>query len=121
MRSKQTTLTPSEARAFYDKFGKKQDTQGFYENPAMDDLIAYANFYDAQKVFEFGCGTGKFASRLLEEHLSSSARYVGCDVSPTMVNLATRQLLLYAKQAKIIRREEHLKFKLLYLTGRFWK
>jgi len=38
-------LTSSEARAYYDKFGKKQDTQGFYEDPALDDLIAHAGFF----------------------------------------------------------------------------
>ena len=32
-------LKPSEAQAFYDRFGKKQVTQCFYEDPAIDDLI----------------------------------------------------------------------------------
>jgi ubiquinone/menaquinone biosynthesis C-methylase UbiE len=112
MRNKRTTLTPSEARAFYDKFGKKQDTQDFYENPALDELISHANFYDAQKVFELGCGTGKFASRLLEEHLSSSARYLGCDVSATMLNLATQQLSAYSDRAKVVRSDGSIRFPL---------
>jgi ubiquinone/menaquinone biosynthesis C-methylase UbiE len=110
MRNKQTTLTSSEARTFYDRFGKKQDTQGFYENPALDDLIAHANFYDAQKVFEFGCGTGKFAARLLGDHLSSSARYLGCDVSVTMVNLATHRLAPYAERAKVVKSDGSIRF-----------
>ena len=71
MGNKQTTLTPSEARTFYDKFGEKQDTQGFYENPALEDLIVHADFQHAQKVFEFGCGTGKFAERLLQAGTSA--------------------------------------------------
>lgn len=112
MRNNQTTLTPSEARAFYDRFGKKQDTQAFYENPALDDLIAHANFRDAQNVFEFGCGTGKFASRLLEKHLSSSARYLGCDVSATMVNLAKQRLAPYAERAKVVRSDGSIRFPL---------
>jgi ubiquinone/menaquinone biosynthesis C-methylase UbiE len=112
MKNNQTTLTPSEARAFYDRFGKKQDTQGFYENPALDDLIAHANFNDAQKVFELGCGTGKFAARLLGDHLSSSARYLGCDVSATMVNLAKQRLAPYAERAKVVRSDGSIRFPL---------
>ena len=64
MAGKHTALTASEAEAYYNRFGKKQDSQGFYEDPALNDLIAHASFQDAQRVFEFGCGTGKFAARL---------------------------------------------------------
>ena len=112
MRNKQTTLTPFEAQAFYDRLGKKQDTQGFYENPALDDLIAHAAFHNAQKVFEFGCGTGKFASRLLEEHLSSSAIYLGCDVSPTMITLAAQRLSPYPERAKVVRSDGSIRIPL---------
>ena len=112
MGNKQTTLTPSEARTFYDKFGEKQDTQGFYENPALEDLIVHADFQHAQKVFEFGCGTGKFAERLLQEHLSSSARYLGCDVSSTMINLATQRLAPCAERAKVVRSNGSIRFPL---------
>jgi ubiquinone/menaquinone biosynthesis C-methylase UbiE len=95
-------LTSSEARAYYDKFGKKQDTQGFYEDPALDDLIAHAGFQNARKIFEFGCGTGKLAKRLLAAYMSSSATYLGCDVSSTMVDLATQRLSDYAERAKVV-------------------
>ena len=112
MGNKQTTLTPSEARTFYDKFGEKQDKQGFYENPALEDLIVHADFQHAQKVFEFGCGTGKFAERLLQKHLSSSARYLGCDVSSTMINLARQRLAPYAERAKVFRSNGSIRFPL---------
>lgn len=105
-------LTPSEAQAYYDKFGKKQDSQGFYEDPALDDLIAHAGFKDARKVFEFGCGTGNFAGRLLAEQLPSSATYLGCDVSPIMVGLATQRLLDYAERATIVRSDGTIHFPL---------
>jgi ubiquinone/menaquinone biosynthesis C-methylase UbiE len=59
-------LKPSEAKAFYDRFGKKQDDQSFYEDLATDDLIAHARLGEAEKVLEFGCGTGRFAYRILE-------------------------------------------------------
>ena len=112
MKAKQSTLTSSEAQAFYDKFGKKQDAQGFYENPALDDLIAHAAFQDSYKIFEFGCGTGKFAERLLAEYISSSATYFGCDVSATMVNLAVQRLLHYEKQAKVVQSDGTVHFPL---------
>ena len=95
-------LTSSEARAYYDKFGKKQDTQGFYEDPALDDLIAHAGFQNARKIFEFGCGTGKLAERLLAAHMPASATYFGCDVSSTMVELATQRLSDYSERAKVV-------------------
>ena len=110
MGDKQTTLSPSEARTFYDKFGEKQDKQGFYENPALEDLIVHAGFQHAQKVFEFGCGTGKFAERLLQDHLPSSATYLGCDVSSTMINLATERLAPYAERAKVVRSNGSIRF-----------
>ena len=102
MENKLSVLTSSQARAYYDKFGRKQDLQGFYEDPALDDLVAHAGFQNARKIFEFGCGTGKFAERLLAEYVSSSATYFGCDVSSTMVGLATRRLLDYGKRAKVV-------------------
>jgi len=85
-------LNSTAAQAYYDRFGKKQDSQGFYEDPALDDLVAHASFQDSRCIFEFGCGTGKFAARLLEKHLSPSASYFGCDVSPVMIDLAKRRL-----------------------------
>jgi ubiquinone/menaquinone biosynthesis C-methylase UbiE len=113
MKEKKSTLTSSEAQAFYDKFGKEQDAQGFYEDPALDDLIAHAAFEDSHKIFEFGCGTGKFAERLLAEYISSSATYFGCDVSSTMVNLAAQRLLHYEKQAKAVQSDGTVHFPLL--------
>jgi ubiquinone/menaquinone biosynthesis C-methylase UbiE len=112
MRDKQTVLSYSEARSYYDNFGKKQDAQGFYEDPALDDLIVHACFKDAQKVFEFGCGTGKFAARLLAEHLPSSATYLGCDVSPIMIDLAAQRLKVYAERATVVRSDGAVHFPL---------
>ncbi len=94
-------LSPAAAQAYYDGFGKKQDSQGFYEDPALDDLIAHADFQDTQNIFEFGCGTGKLAARLLEKHLPASASYLGCDVSPVMVDLAKQRLAAYDTRAQV--------------------
>jgi hypothetical protein len=35
-------LTRYQAQYFYDRFGKKQDIQAFYEDAALDNLIAQA-------------------------------------------------------------------------------
>lgn len=103
MKNTRSVLTPSEAQAYYDRFGKKQDSQGFYEDPALDDLIAHAGFRAARRIFEFGCGTGKFAKRLLTGDLSPTAAYLGCDVSPTMTSLATERLADFADRAQVVR------------------
>jgi trans-aconitate methyltransferase len=74
-------LSPAEAKLFYDCLGARQDWQGFFENPAIKEMVAHAAFDSAHWVFEFGCGTGALASRLLQHHLPADARYVGFDIS----------------------------------------
>ncbi|MGA9422198.1 MAG: class I SAM-dependent methyltransferase [Rhodanobacteraceae bacterium] len=112
MSDKERALDPAAAQAYYDRFGKKQDSQGFYEDPALDELIAHAGFQDARRVFEFGCGTGKFAARLLEKHLSSSSTYLGCDVSPVMIDLAKRRLETYGERARVVLSDGAIRFPL---------
>jgi SAM-dependent methyltransferase len=94
-------FTPADARRFYDRFGSRQDTQGFYENPALDALIEHADFQHARAVFEFGCGTGALARRLFETVLPGDARYVGLDLSQTMVGLATERLVPWRDRAEV--------------------
>jgi ubiquinone/menaquinone biosynthesis C-methylase UbiE len=101
MDTEEPVLSPAEARTYYDRFGRKQDWQGFYEDPALAVLIAYAGFGEAWRVFEFGCGTGKLAARLLAEQLPPTATYFGCDVSPTMVGLARERLAAYGDRAEV--------------------
>jgi len=105
-------MKSSEIQAFYDSFGKKQDAQSFYEDSALDELIAHAHFSEVGKVFEFGCGTGRFADRLLAEHLSSSATYLGCDLSSTMVELAKERLATYAERAQVLQSDDKMIFSL---------
>lgn len=103
-------LEPGAARAYYDRFGAKQDRQGFYEDAATDDLVAHAGFEEAGRVFEFGCGTGKLAARLLDRQLPPAARYLGCDISPTMVGLSTRRLAGHAGRAQVVLSEGAVRF-----------
>jgi ubiquinone/menaquinone biosynthesis C-methylase UbiE len=94
-------LTQSEARAFYDRFGARQDTQAFYEDPATEALIAHAAFSEARVVFECGCGTGRFAAELLSKHLASAATYVGTELSSTMLELARERLEPYGERVRL--------------------
>jgi ubiquinone/menaquinone biosynthesis C-methylase UbiE len=103
-------LKPYEAKKYYDRFGKKQDSQSFYEDKATDDLIAYGDFGKAVKVFEFGCGTGRFAQNLLTAHLPAAAVYSGCDLSSTMVGLATQRLASFKDRAKVSQADGSIRF-----------
>jgi len=95
------TLSHDEARAFYDRFGSRQDRQGFYEDVAIDQLCAHADFAAATAVLELGCGTGKLAKRLLERELPPGARYLGLDLSATMVALARARTQPFGERAAI--------------------
>lgn len=99
------TLTTVEAKAFYDRFGAKQDAQAFYEDRALDPLITHADFQHAHAVFEFGCGTGRLAARLLGTTLPEDCRYFGVDISETMVALARERLRPWANRAEVVRSE----------------
>jgi SAM-dependent methyltransferase len=100
-RNVRTEFTPDDARKFYDRFGARQDTQGFYENPALDELVQHADFEHSRSVLEFGCGTGSFARRLFEKGFPGNARYLGLDISSTMIGLATRRLEPWRDRAEV--------------------
>jgi ubiquinone/menaquinone biosynthesis C-methylase UbiE len=94
-------LDASGARRFYDRMGRWQDTQRFYEDAATRRLTVAANFAEAGAVFELGCGTGRYAAGLLARELPREARYLGVDVSPTMVGLARERLAAWAPRAEV--------------------
>jgi len=96
------TLSRPEARRVYDRIGAWQDTQAFYEDRAVAILLEHGEFASAHRVFEFGCGTGRFAARLLSDFLPEDARYRGVDLSPTMVGLARKRLAPYASRAEVV-------------------
>ena len=91
----QATLSHAAARALYDRIGRWQDTQRFYEDYATADVIAHADLRHARSVFEFGVGTGRIAERLLRDELPATARYRGIDISATMVALPTDSIRLF--------------------------
>jgi len=106
------TLTREQTKTFYDRFGRKQDTQAFYEDAALDVLVDHAAFEDAQSLFELGCGTGRFAARLLQDHLPASATYLGSDLSTTMIDIAGQRLAPFAERAKVMQSDGSMHFPL---------
>jgi SAM-dependent methyltransferase len=95
------TLSHADARGLYDRIGGWLDTQRFYEDGPVGELIAHSGFGVAKSVFEFGVGTGRVAARLLRDHLPKDARYRGIDVSPTMVGLARERLATWNDRVAI--------------------
>lgn len=96
----ETTLTPREAARVYDRIGRLQDWQSFYEGPATRLLETHAGFQSARSVFELGCGTGAYAARILEL-LPDSTLYRGVDVSRRMVEMASRRLERYGTRVRV--------------------
>ena len=97
----EATLSHAAARALYDRIGRWQDTQRFYEDCATAELIGHAALLEAQSVFEFGVGTGRIAARLLHDHLPATARYHGIDISATMVALAQERIAPWENRARV--------------------
>jgi SAM-dependent methyltransferase len=96
-----TTLTHEEARRAYDRIGPWQDAQAFYEDRATRIVLRHGEFATARNVFEFGCGTGRFAAELLSSHLPRTAFYRGVDISPRMIALARNRLSPFAARARV--------------------
>lgn len=97
----QRHLSGPEAKSFYDRFGSKQDRQGWYEDRAIGRLVGAARFDDATSVVELGCGTGRVAEMLLADHLPESASYRGFDISETMVDLSRQRLSRFGERASV--------------------
>lgn len=96
------TLSHQEARRTYDRIGSLQDSQRFYEDQATSLVLQHGDFTSAESVFEFGCGTGRFALRLFEEYLPDKAHYRGVDISPGMVRLSQTRLAPHSSRAEVI-------------------
>jgi ubiquinone/menaquinone biosynthesis C-methylase UbiE len=94
-------LSKEEARRFYDWLGVAQNTQAFYEDPVIADLVAHASFETARAVFEFGCGTGRLAAHLLADVLPCDCLYRAIDISPKMVQLAKQRLKPWGGRATV--------------------
>jgi ubiquinone/menaquinone biosynthesis C-methylase UbiE len=107
-------LDPAAAKAVYDRIGKWQDTQRFFEDRALAALLDHGRFATARSVLELGCGTGRLAHRLLASRLPADARYLGLEVSTTMARLARRALEAWPERAAVRQTDGSLRFE-----GRF--
>lgn len=92
-------LTPAAVKRYYDRSGTFQDRQGFYEDRALEALLAHGAFDEAGAIVEIGCGTGRFARQLLS--LAPSVAYDGFDVSPTMIGIAEGRLTEMRDRARL--------------------
>ncbi len=96
-----SVLGPERVARTYDRIGRFQDWQSFYERRATERLIAHASFERANRVLELGCGTGAFAVALLERRLPAGCRYLGIDISSRMVAIATERLQPWSDRADV--------------------
>ena len=95
------TLSREQAQRVYNRIGSFQDAQAFYEDRAVQEMTERSELGKAERVFEFGCGTGRYAQCLLLDHLSEEASYLGVDISPTMIELAHQRLASFAPRAHV--------------------
>ncbi|MFW5728906.1 MAG: class I SAM-dependent methyltransferase [Spirochaetota bacterium] len=109
MRTTNEGLTPEQARRFYDRYGQRQEAHR-HEDPARAELQSRGDFVSACNVFELGCGTGGFARKLFTESFPTTTRYLGVDVSETMVRLAQDNLENFDRRARVVRTDGELRF-----------
>ncbi len=96
------TLSREQTRRTYDRIGALQNSQRFYEDPAIDVLLEHGDFRNARAVFEFGRGAGRLAARLFDKFLPATARYRGVDISPKMAGIAQETLAQYTPRAEVV-------------------
>ncbi len=97
----QKTLSISEVKSFYNNHGLKQDRAKF-EEAAFETILPEMQLGSAESLFEFGCGTGRVAVQMLEQHLSNTATYLGVDVSETMVGISMERLARFGDRAQVM-------------------
>ena len=86
-------------RGYYDRIGRGQDSQRFYEDRATSRLVELGELGTARSVVELGCGTGRYARNLLRDHLPLAATYRGFDLSERMTAIAATRLRPWADRA----------------------
>ena len=94
-------LSAAEARRYYDRNAARQDRQGWYEDAPLAAMIAAGDFASSAAVLELGCGTGRLAETLLARHLPVGARYLGLDISRSMLKRASGRLRRFTARARL--------------------
>lgn len=92
-----------EIARFYDRIGRVEDWWSVFGDRAVGSLLDRGAFDSARAICELGCGTGRLAERILQDHASADCRYVGVDISRTMTERAQRRLAPWRGRATVIR------------------
>ena len=106
----QRTLSRQEVRRIYDRTGHWQDSLSFYAPAAFETLLDHGAFDTADTIFEIGCGTGRFAKRLLRGPCRTDAQYEGVDLSAEMVHIAGDRLRPFGARATVRRTDGSFRF-----------
>ena len=84
-------LTPLDLSSVYDALGRAQDYERLYTDAAVACALSALPAAPTQRVVEVGCGTGRQGLKLLSA--GQAVRYLGLDVSSTMVALTKETLV----------------------------
>lgn len=93
-------LSPTQVKSFYDWFGAWQDYNHFYELKPILRMLELIQVERAKTIFEFGCGTGSLAERILNQ--TKDVKYIGADISDTMVQLTKKRLNRFGERVKVV-------------------
>lgn len=102
MKNGNRPMDKNSIKRFYDWLGVRLDTQSFYEQSGLNELLRYGQFDSAHAVFEFGCGTGRLAHQLLAEYLPSNCHYTAVDISPNMAAITRARLNCWEDRTNIM-------------------
>jgi len=104
------TISKNEIKNYYNLLGKWLDLEkGTVVDKSWDILFQYCGFNQSTHIFEFGCGTGRFATKLFSV-IPQHALYDAVDMSETMINLTEQSLEKYSKRINITLSDGMIKF-----------
>lgn len=101
MDSTRAALSHAQAKRAYGRLAGIWPLVSRYEDRAVAELLQHGAFSQARAVYEFGCGNGRLAERLLAAHLPSHAWYQGVDITPEMVDRAIDRLVRFGPRAQV--------------------
>lgn len=101
--SKSFSLEP--VKRHYDNYAGRQDNHAWYEDAAIDVMLNQIKLFEGARVFELGCGTGRFAERILSEN--DGIFYSGVDLSSTMLALTEKRTSRFRNRVSLKLADEH--------------
>ena len=93
----------SRAKNQFDSWSRSYDKsilQRIFFGPSHDGLIKTCHFAEFAQVLDVGCGTGRFARKLLD--VNSTARMVGLDLSEKMLERAKANCSQHADRLELV-------------------